>query len=58
MIKKCMYCSKEIGEESVVDVCTSCGHGVWGENMFNAIKENMENAKAKGDLHQGSVGEI
>ena len=41
-MKKCMYCSKELGEESVVDVCTSCGHGVWGEQMFNAIKEIVQ----------------
>ena len=56
MVKKCMYCSKELSLENVVDVCTTCGHGVWGEQMFSAIKKNMENARQKGDLYQGSVG--
>ena len=51
-----MYCSKELSLENVVDVCTTCGHGVWGEQMFSAIKKNMENARQKGDLYQGSVG--
>ncbi|OIO81541.1 hypothetical protein AUJ84_00740 [Candidatus Pacearchaeota archaeon CG1_02_32_132] len=57
MAKRCVYCSKEIDTESVVDVCESCGEGVWGEKMFGAIKENMEGARKKGDLHQGSVTE-
>ena len=57
MVKKCIYCSKEIAEENVVDVCTACGHGVWGEKMFSAIKENMENARDSGNLHQGSISE-
>jgi len=55
MKKKCIYCSKEIDDNSVVDVCNSCGLGVWGEKMFSAIKENMSNAKEKGYLNQGSV---
>ena len=54
-MKKCIYCGKEIDEASVVDVCTGCGLGVWGEKMFSAIKENMSTAREKGDLHQGSV---
>ena len=52
-----MYCSQELDSESVVDVCTKCGYGVWGKQMFEAIKENMQNAKDKGDLHQGSITE-
>ena len=58
MIKKCMYCSIELAEHDVVDVCTPCGHNVWGERMFSAIKENMENAKEKGDLHQGNISGV
>ena len=50
MVKKCIYCSKEISETSVVDVCRRCGHGVWGEKMFNTIIQNMENARENGDL--------
>ena len=57
-MKKCMYCSKEMEDENIIDICTPCGHGVWGEKMFSAIKENMQNAKNNGDLHQGNVGEI
>lgn len=58
MTKKCIYCSNFLSEESVIDVCIPCGHNVWGEKMFSAIQENMENARNKGDLHQGSVGGI
>jgi len=57
MVKKCIYCSKELELDNVLDVCILCGHGVWGEKMFNTIKENMENARERGDLHQGSVSE-
>jgi hypothetical protein len=56
MVKKCVYCSKELHDESVIDVCTPCGHGVWGEQMFSAIRQNMENAREKGDLHQVGIG--
>tara|TARA_Y100000310_G_C20600280_1_gene772647 strand:- start:1027 stop:1221 length:195 start_codon:yes stop_codon:yes gene_type:complete len=55
MSKKCVYCSVALGEERAVDVCESCGVGVWGEKMFQAIKDNMENAREVGDLNQGSV---
>ena len=54
-MKKCLYCSKEIEDQSVIDFCKQCGHGVFGEKMFNAIVENMEMARDKGDLNQGSV---
>jgi hypothetical protein len=57
MVKKCVYCSKELAEESVVDVCVACGRGVWGEKMFRAIRENMENARDSGNLHQGSISD-
>lgn len=54
---KCVYCKNDIKDERVVDVCDSCGIGVWGKKMFQAIKDNMNNAKEVGDLYQGSVGE-
>lgn len=50
MVKKCIYCSKEIEDKSVIDFCSKCGKGVWGEKMFNAIVQNMENARDNGDL--------
>jgi len=53
---KCVYCSGVVSDESAVDVCQPCGYGVWGEKMFKTIQSNMQNAKDKGDLNQGSVG--
>jgi len=55
-MKKCIYCNSEIPMESVIDFCERCGIGVFGHKMFNAIVENMENARDRGDLFQGSVG--
>ena len=55
MTRRCVYCKCEIHDDRAVDVCNSCGVGVWGERMFNAIIENMQDAREKGDLHQGSV---
>jgi len=57
MGKKCVYCSIDLSLDNVVDVCEKCGYCVWGEKMFNTIKQNMESARDKGDLHQGSVGD-
>ena len=50
MVKKCIYCEKEISDDNVVDFCENCGKGVWGEKMFNAIIQNMEEAREKEDL--------
>ena len=55
MVRKCIYCKCEISEDSVIDFCKSCGEGVFGEKMFKAIVDNMNNARDKGDLNQGSV---
>lgn len=50
MTKKCIYCKGHVSEDSVIDFCDTCGEGVWGKKMFNAIKENMESARDTGNL--------
>jgi rRNA maturation endonuclease Nob1 len=55
MAKHCIYCKCELDVNSVVDVCMRCGHAVWGEKMFKAIRENMEGARNSGSLEQGSI---
>jgi len=55
MGKSCVYCKASINDERAVDVCDNCGIGVWGSKMFKVIISNMEDARAKGDLFQGSV---
>jgi len=57
MNKKCIYCKEEIPGESVIDFCSRCGIGVWGEKMFNAIVKNMEEARSKGDLVSTNMGD-
>ena len=57
MGKRCVYCKNEIGDERAVDVCDRCGLHVWGDKMFKAIIQNMDKAKEKGDLMQGSVSD-
>jgi len=56
-MKKCIYCSSEIPDESVIDFCEKCGKNVWGEKMFNAIVDNMNNARENGDLCNSRVTE-
>ena len=48
-----MYCKTDVAEESVIDFCERCGRGVFGDKMFNAIIQNMTEAKQRGDLEQG-----
>lgn len=55
MGKHCIYCKNEIPADAVLDVCKRCGHGVWGEKMYNAIVDNMQSAKTDGNLMQGSI---
>ncbi len=55
-MRKCIYCKEGIVDDRAVDVCDGCGVGVWGQKMFQAIKDNMGDAKEKGDLYQGEVG--
>ena len=50
MVKKCIYCKADVSDDSVIDFCERCGKNVWGDKMFNAIVENMENARANEDL--------
>ena len=47
---KCVYCKKEITDGRALDVCDTCGVGVWGPKMFKLIVSNMDKAKEKDDL--------
>lgn len=57
MSKKCVYCRNDIFDGRAIDVCDPCGFGVWGEKMFKAIRNGMDDAKEKGNLNQGFIGE-
>ncbi|MBS3085425.1 hypothetical protein J4225_01950 [Candidatus Pacearchaeota archaeon] len=50
MTKKCIYCSADVEDTCVIDFCEKCGVGVFGRKMFDAIVQNMERARANGDL--------
>jgi rRNA maturation endonuclease Nob1 len=49
-MKRCIYCGAEISDDSIVDFCERCGIGVFGKKMFDAIIQNMEEAKLRGDI--------
>jgi len=53
-MRKCIYCKCDVSKDSVIDFCERCGKGVFGERMFNAIVENMQEANERGDLDQGA----
>jgi len=57
-MKRCLYCKKDISEDSVIDFCEKCGVGVFGEKMLRAIIDNMNKAREKGDLYQGIMSSI
>ncbi len=58
MVNKCGFCKVEIPDAQAFEVCEKCGHSIWGDKMYKAIVDNMQGAKTKGDLYQGSVGTV
>jgi rRNA maturation endonuclease Nob1 len=49
-MKRCVYCAREIPAESALDVCDYCGPRIWGDKMFETIKQSMQNALENNDL--------
>ncbi len=55
MVKKCLFCNTDVEETSVIDFCERCGVSHFGRKLFDVIKNNMEEARERGDLcHQNS----
>lgn len=49
-MKKCLYCSQQIDDGSVIDFCERCGIQTFGRKMFDTIRANMEDARDRQDL--------
>jgi len=47
---KCVYCGDEISDGRAMEICDSCGFNVWGKKMFEAIKQNTNEARENDDL--------
>ena len=58
-MSKCIYCGCVFSDDRVMEVCDNCGDKVWGKKMFNAIVQNMNDARDNGDLcHMNNTCDI
>jgi len=57
MAGKCVYCKGEVPHERAMEVCDRCGVKVWGAKMFQAILDNTNKEKEKGNMELGRVSE-